>query len=146
MNIIVEKLGAFGPWIICSIIAVQLLNQFPYFISFLFFYVMNTMLNDWLKTTIREPRPVELSDETYGMPSYHAQMVFYGICFFYQVKRSVFWTLLLLFIAGVTLYQRWKDKYHSVEQLMVGSVIGSLVAVAGFQMTKLVIQGEYREK
>jgi membrane-associated phospholipid phosphatase len=145
----IDKIGFFTPWIICSITAFQLQHQIPYFISFLFFYVVNTEINRFLKVTIKEERPEgsrSIINEKYnqahqyGMPSCHAQISFYALTFFYLVKKSVHWTILMLFLTATTLYQRWKYRNHTIEQLGIGSIVGILIAFVGVESTKRIIQ------
>jgi len=66
------------------------------------------------------------------------------LTYFYWVKKSIPWTLGMLFIAGLTMFQRWKYKNHTVEQLGVGSLVGSLVSLIGFIVTKKYIESEKR--
>lgn len=141
-------IGFYGPWIVCSITAIQIGNQIPYLISFLFHYVINDRINSILKLWIQEKRPtgsISIQGEkyegahAYGMPSGHAQVLFYGLTFYYLVKRSVPWTAGMVFIAGLTLYQRWKYKNHTIRQLVAGSVVGMIVAFIGFFLSKHVL-------
>jgi hypothetical protein len=73
------------------------------------------------------------------MPSFHAQTIFYALTFFYQVKKSVKWTLIMGFISILTLFQRWEYKNHTIEQLAAGSFVGILVGLFGFESTKQAI-------
>ena len=76
----------------------------------------------------------------YGMPSAHAQSVFMSLTFLYLVKESPAWLLGELFIAGLTVYQRWKYNRHTLEQLGVGALLGSLVAYVGYYTVKTNLQ------
>lgn len=75
----------------------------------------------------------------WGMPSGHAQMASFSLTFYYLVRKKylrlgskfdkstlVFSVMCLLFI--ITLYQRWETKAHTIKQLLVGTIIGSLFA------------------
>ena len=105
-----------------------------YYFVFLF---LNNLLNQTIKVLVKQPRPTgykELKDmdhanytgvQIYGMPSGHSQSVFFSLTFSWCVVRSVPLLILGLFICAVTLYQRWKYKKHSIEQLAVGAFVGS---------------------
>jgi membrane-associated phospholipid phosphatase len=96
----------------------------------------------------REPRPdnpIEFSsleqyknEERYGMPSGHAQSVFYSIVYLYSFYQSISVLLFTLFIGFTTLYQRWKYRRHTVNQLMVGSGVGSIFALAIYSLEKYI--------
>jgi hypothetical protein len=150
-----DEIGFLGPWIVTGITAIHLRNQVPYLISFVFFYVVNEQTNSFLKLWIRQDRPEgsrSIIDESYqgvhqyGMPSFHAQCIFYALTYFYWVKKSVPWTLGMMFIASLTLYQRWKYKNHTVEQLGVGSLVGMILATVGFYITKKYIESNKQSK
>jgi membrane-associated phospholipid phosphatase len=76
--------------------------------------------------------------ETYGYPSGHAQLALYALTFLGGVLWSHrlglgggwgwWWYVyvMCIFVACVTLYQRWKYRRHTVEQLWVGAVLGIL--------------------
>lgn len=113
-----------------------------WFAWFFFGAMLNDALNAALKEWIRDPRPTRCHEMQlrgavdsvvgcrgsghYGFPSGHAQLVFYALGFFYAWARyqMTYGGLLAGFVAGLTLYQRWKFRRHTVEQLVAGSVVG----------------------
>ena len=110
---------------------------------------MNSLINKIAKVIIKQPRPNDgksifnenyTGSEMYGMPSAHAQSVFSSLTFLYLVKESPAWLFVELFIAGLTVYQRWKYRRHTLEQLGVGAVLGMIVAYGGYFMTKQYLQ------
>ena len=116
------------------------------FFPFFLFGILNDILNRILKRIIRDPRP-SLFQHTetgkfdtltfiagkWGMPSGHAQHIFYCIGYLLQSgyttinKIDIIPVLLLLSVA--TLYQRWIYHYHTILQLVVGSIVGFLFGV-----------------
>jgi hypothetical protein len=110
---------------------------------------MNHILNGILKSTIREPRPGQSKSiesdklnldlvgniEKYGMPSYHAQSVFFSTTFLYLVQRNPALLFFEFIICTITLYQRFKYKRHDMRQLTVGSFIGIGFAILCFTLT-----------
>jgi membrane-associated phospholipid phosphatase len=145
----IDQFSFYGNYFVSGIVFIHLLNQIPYAIGFIFFYIVNNKINEFLKMTIRENRPIGSTTvvgekyegaHKYGMPSGHAQTLFYALSFFFQIKKSVSWTIGLLFITSLTLYQRWKYKNHSIEQLAAGSLVGILVGIVAVEITKRAIQ------
>jgi len=138
-----DYIGHYGPIITFAITCFYLLfvNKHLYFIVFLGGFWVNLIINNLLKSVIREPRPsrqipyidnVFTGAQIYGMPSGHAQMCFYNFGFLYCIIASVnkYNNQLLvllstsLFISIITLYQRFKFRRHTIKQLFVGSLVG----------------------
>jgi membrane-associated phospholipid phosphatase len=78
------------------------------------------------------------NEERFGMPSGHAQSIFFSIVYLYNLKHSIPLLFSNLFIASLTLYQRWKYRRHTVEQLATGSAIGGLFAWAVYSLEKYI--------
>jgi membrane-associated phospholipid phosphatase len=145
MRNIIDKIGFFGPVIIFLISIYNLWNQQKYLISYLVFSFCNTIVNKILKVIIQQKRPndsIKIMDESYegieryGMPSGHAQSSFFSIAFLYFVKGSPIWLIIELFIAALTVYQRWKYRQHTIEQLIIGSILGICFAYLSYYITK----------
>jgi len=142
---IIDNIGFQGPTITFIITACFLFNQKAFFISYLVFYFANIYLNKILKNIFREPRPTgwkainEMDNDggrvSYGMPSGHAQWVTFSTTFLYLVKKDNRLLLLELFISALTIYQRWKYRRHSLEQLAAGSFVGSSAAYLCYELT-----------
>ena len=139
---IVDTIGFFGPHILLCIGIILLWKQSKYFYGYLLFYMINTFINKLLKMVIREPRPKDGKNimgfeknvyegiEEYGMPSGHAQSCFYSMSYLYLVKENPIWLIVNLFIASLTIYQRWSYNRHTAQQLLVGSMVGAFVGWA----------------
>jgi membrane-associated phospholipid phosphatase len=145
MREIIEKIGFMGPLILLCIGIYNLWNQQKYLLSYLVFFIGNTILNKILKIIIKQKRPSDgikimneeySGEEIYGMPSGHAQSSFFSIAFLYFVKGSPTWLIIELFIATLTIYQRWKYRQHTLEQLFTGSLVGVGFAYFSFYLTK----------
>lgn len=125
----INEVGFYGPLLIGGTTITQLWKQMPFLHGYLVFFLANEILNTVLKHCIRQERPsseltTSESYDKFGMPSRHAQSAFYSLTYLFLVKRSPLWLLLQLFIASITVYQRWNTRKHTVEQLMVGSLLG----------------------
>ena len=134
---IFDHIGFNGPFILIGINIFSLWKRMPYLYSYINFLIINEFINRILKSSFREPRPnnqIEYDDyfdkivknDIYGMPSGHAQSVFYSISFLYLTTKSPILLIISLFIAALTLYQRWKYRNHTVKQLVIGSIIGTI--------------------
>jgi membrane-associated phospholipid phosphatase len=96
----------------------------------------------------REPRPenpIEFAsfesyknEERFGMPSGHAQSVFFSIVYLYSLHKSIYVLLSTLFVGFITLYQRWKYRRHTIQQLLAGSVVGSIFAWCIYSLEKYI--------
>lgn len=119
------------------------LNCF-YFVTGFF---ANNMLNELLKSWIQEPRPSTIKTHTfnldmsekhvasdqlgshqYGMPSGHAQSVFYSTAFVHLVLKNKIVSLVYLLLSLNSVRQRVVYQNHSIGQIAAGSVVGSSFA------------------
>ena len=146
-----DNIGFMGPLLLFLISIYNLRNQSPYLISYLVFFTANTLVNKILKNIIKQKRPdngIKIMDEPYdgsekyGMPSGHAQSVFFSTTFLYLVKGSPSWLIIELFIVALSIYQRLKYRQHTFEQLFTGSAIGLLFAIFSFYITKQWLSGK----
>ena len=140
-----DTVGFLGPFILFGIGVWQLWGNNGFWCAYLVVFVMNSVINKIAKVIVKQPRPNDgesimnenyTGAEMYGMPSAHAQSVFSSLTFLYLVKESPAWLIGELFIAGLTVYQRWKYRRHTMEQLGVGAIFGMFVAYGGYFMTK----------
>jgi len=140
----IDVIGTYAP-IAAYIFASFALTPRLLFPFFLFGFI-NDILNRILKRWIRDPRPSLFRHEAssqfdmltfiagkWGMPSGHAQHIFYCIGYLlysgYTRINQVDIIPILVLLSLLTLYQRWVYYYHSVLQLVVGSLIGFLFGI-----------------
>jgi len=102
--------------------------------------IANEILNRFLKTIIREERPSELiSDKTdsayYGMPSGHSQQIFFSAMYL-QLER-VKYTEIVWVIGLITMWERVTNRKHTVNQVIVGALIGLGVGYFAHQLIKV---------
>ena len=147
----IDLVGFYGPVLIGLINATTLWCRKMYLISYTGFFAVNSFLNGVLKNIIQEARPsgqVYLNDHDvvpdsapskYGMPSGHAQSVGYSTTFLYLVVRSPAILIISSFIGALTIYQRFKYRRHTLSQLFTGLVIGSIVAMISYEVTRTLI-------
>lgn len=104
-------------------------------------YIINYLLILFLHKNIKSPRPTNgiqfMEDEfhnsnVYGMPSGHTQTVFFSLVFCYMVTRSVYWLFIMLFIAICTISQRLIYKKHTILQVIVGGIVGTIIGYGSY--------------
>ena len=149
---IFDIIGFEGPYIMFWLTLVFIWREYKYFIAYIIGWYLDSYLNKILKNEIHQPRPSiskNLSDldniknyhgsNQYGMPSGHAQSIFFSICYLFLVKKSKILLIITLFIALLTLYQRWIYGRHTIEQLFVGSIIGISFSYLWYRLVKMII-------
>ena len=136
---ILDELGFFGPFILIFYAIIMLTCRVPYIIIYTLFMLVSSVLNTFLKHTIRQPRPSKTGimhsefesvtgAEQYGMPSGHSQSVAFSTAFIYLVTKSIYSLIGCSFVSCLTFYQRYKYKRHSVSQIIMGAFTGVGVA------------------
>ena len=144
-----DIIGLFGPIILFLVNIWQLWGNGIYWTVNIIIFGVNLFINNILKLWIKQPRPVggrEMFNaegttgiDQYGMPSAHSQTTVCPLIFLYLVKQSFMWLISGIFITTLTIYQRWKYRKHTLEQLWVGAVVGFLVAYIGYKITTMLI-------
>jgi len=141
-----DYIGYYGPVILFTITFYCLIERTPYLIVFVVGSILNSLLNSFLKSVLREPRPngqIDFIDHNhligsnlYGLPSGHAQSVFFSLTFLYLSNGPIPFLYLMACITILTIYQRWKYKRHSIKQLSFGAIIGILYGWVLVYLTK----------
>lgn len=139
-------IGYYGPLLLIAMNLYFLYDRFFWFIVYLIFVVVNTIVNKLLKIIIKEPRPIDSkkygsfekleNEEKYGMPSGHAQSSGFSIIFYYFLFGIDQAFYLMLFITGITVFQRSYNKNHTIPQLLIGLTIGGLFSYIVFSIAK----------
>jgi len=129
-------IGYYGPLILIFMNVYFLYDRFFWCCIYIIFVIINTFLNKGLKLLIKEPRPKDgkkygsfeklEKEESYGMPSGHAQSAMFSVFFYYLLYGIDEILLLMLFITGLTVFQRSYNKNHTITQLIIGLIIGGL--------------------
>lgn len=147
-----DLIGLFGPVILFVVNIWYLWGNRIYWIWNIALFFINMNINGALKDWIREPRPEGGRSMTtyetykgvqeYGMPSGHSQLAFGLVTYSYLVKPDTMYLIGGISIICLTLYQRWKYKRHSIEQLGAGAVVGIVVAYIGYALITMGITGQ----
>jgi membrane-associated phospholipid phosphatase len=108
-------------------------------------FILNYVLNGWLKSTLKHERPQPLildrsKANYYGMPSGHAQMLSYMTAFIYLAVSSTYIYFVAFFVVFLWgCIERYVNKKHSIGQLVAGTIIGTCVALGMWNAWKMVV-------
>ena len=108
---------------------------------------MNAFISKVIKKIVREPRPASSKKGGYGMPSSHAQALFYffmTVALTSQRDRAGAWTwsalsLILGVYAVIASSWRVTSGLHSIKQTLVGAVIGVAFSLLVFRNEQVVL-------
>jgi membrane-associated phospholipid phosphatase len=145
---IIDLIGYYGPIILGILSLFLLYSTKTYLIFYVVGFLLNIVVNNILKQIIKQPRPkgdLDIFDpskkhnyshnpiQVYGMPSGHSQMVLFSTTYIYLVLKNIPITLFYLLLTLNTLVQRIRYKNHTIMQVVVGSLVGALVAYLVYQ-------------
>ena len=143
----IYTLGYYGPLIMLLSTTSCLWARSEHLIIYLSFFALNMLINNIAKKYFRESRPNSRlyfndsekshSKSTYGMPSGHAQSIAFSITFLYLATRSYPIQVGSALLALLTMYQRVKFNSHTVQQVAVGCILGSIIGMISFRMLKM---------
>jgi hypothetical protein len=156
---ILSMIGNFGPYIlfILSLYLLQKTSNALYY--YIIGFVLNLLLNIILKLTFQQSRPKDNEDlfklalnhanrhnyilpfNVYGMPSGHAQSVFYPTVFIHLMLQNSKITILYLLISIITIFQRVEELHHTIFQVIIGSFVGMIIGYFVFYMHKQKMAG-----
>ena len=129
-------------------------------ISFFIGIFINELVNLILKYTVREPRPASyhtVLNVEFGWPSSHSQFtwffmiyIIYFIYFRFHTNDDILDTVwkhsmsvFCIIFAFIVSFSRYYLAYHTVNQVLWGSVIGIICACAWFALTHFVFTPFY---
>ena len=163
---ILYEFGGYGPIILILLSWYVLWDYKNIFFYYNVGIIANAILNIILKGIIQQPRPMFDSKKVnlakthakqyffqngipfdiFGMPSGHAQMSFFTTIFVYLSLKHTNLLYLYLFISLIICYQRVKFDFHSIEQVVVGAIVGSVFGYIVYQLAREKIKGRIRER
>ena len=156
MNKFLSMLGYLGPHILLGLIFYLLAFQqhvttlAPY-LAVLAWQLASHLINVIIKNILQAPRPDSAKDpnftnlkptlanfltihRNYGMPSGHAQSTVSELVFIALYFRQPLFTIFALLQTGLTLYQRYATRRHSLKQLLAGSILGIPVGLIFYKL------------
>jgi membrane-associated phospholipid phosphatase len=157
MKKILDIIGTTAPYTLFIISLFLLRNLKYHFIFYIFGFGLNNLLNVILKLLIREPRPsgdtkfIELmgnrvGHDKYGMPSGHAQNCFFSLVYITLALNQPSITLFYSGMSFISIIQRYEYKNHTLIQLFIGSIVGTLFAYLIYFFSGKFILGKLNHK
>ena len=161
-----HQLGEYAPFILIFA-TILLLHKKPYFqFYYIVFLFVNTLLNTFLKQLIQQPRPsvdkkhfariLEKNKKyvssfgfpygIYGMPSGHAQSVFFSTAYAWFTFRNVPLVIIFSLLSLLSICQRVVYNHHTVMQVIVGSLVGLMVGSLAYRFARQTIGGKFSGK
>ncbi|KAF0991620.1 hypothetical protein HZS_1274 [Henneguya salminicola] len=113
---------------------------------------LNEISSKFIKNVLKQSRPPPLGYKfsSYGMPSSHTQFIFFFVAFLilcvinkkhlHFFKRLIFCSFLIGLAVFVS-YSRIYHNYHTLSQVYVGAILGSLGGIGWF-----LVYSRFKEK
>jgi membrane-associated phospholipid phosphatase len=144
MKDVIEKIGMYGHLLMFGSVSLYLF----YMKSALWGYWIGSAINELvvfvLKRWLKEPRPKPISSDDaydyYGMPSGHTQHTVFSVVYLGLMNASPIWIMSLSLLSGAAIYERIINEKHSVQQVVVGGILGIMMAAIVYNSTKMYYQ------
>ena len=139
-----------------SIIILQ--AKLKYRIIFFYGFIINYAINTILKYIFFAPCPYLDKEQFYirlqyecnnnkfcilpgslDFPSGHLQSLFYIVFFMYNFPLTMFDYLVYTLFIVVSIYHIFINKYHTIQSMIVGELLGSCIGHATYQVAKKMI-------
>jgi len=157
---IIDALGYYGPYLAFLLSIFLLYTSKTFLIIYLIGFIINMLVNYVLKGIIMEARPAAKSpiqnpllsnkphkgSHIYGMPSGHAEGIFYSTAYIIAALHNFKISALFLLLSLNTITQRVRYKNHTVAQVIVGSIVGIIVGYGFYTYANKMLEGTLREK
>ena len=158
MNKILSNIGFNGPLILFVLVYILIIYysyfgyksySFIYYIIIFVWQIFNYKINGILKQFIKQPRPANMkfinssdkeAGKQYGMPSGHAQLTSSLMIFLILEFNNIYISTFSVIQLFITLIQRYTYKMHSISQLIVGTLIGSLIGYLFYLNLKKIVK------
>jgi len=161
-----NEFGRFGPIILIFLSMYLLWNKNNLFFYYTVGVFIDNILNVVLKGLFLQPRPnIDKKEfdlvlkhgkrfifkdgmpyDMFGMPSGHSQSVFFSTVFIYLSLRKNNIGYTYLAISLLTMLQRVLYNHHSVLQVCVGAIVGSITGYLFYSIANEKVKGKIREK
>jgi len=166
LETLLNWIGGFGPIILFCFSIYLLWRKHNLFFYYIVGFFTNSFLNIVLKGILQQPRPSENENmfnlalknanksvfkdgipfDAFGMPSGHAQSVFFSTVFIYLALKKSNILLFYSLLSFITIFQRLYNNYHTIFQVIVGSFVGGFFAWFMFHLAQQKLKGRIREK
>ena len=154
--------GSYGPKMLIFVSLLLLWNKQNLLAFYLVGLVLNAIINMVLKGIIQQARPSDdpkllkialkngsrtifkqgIPFNVFGMPSGHSQTVFYTTFYIWFALKNNYIFLLYLLFSLLIISQRVYFEYHTVFQVFVGAIVGSIFAYFIYYLSQKKIMGK----
>lgn len=162
---IIKVIGENGPLILFILSIIIFINKTNLLIYNIVGGIINVIFNLLLKGLFKQPRPNEdrkkfnvivkngqrfiykdgIPYDIFGMPSTHAQTVFFYTMYCFLALNNYTY-IFFLFISILTLFQRVMDEHHTYLQVIIGALIGSIVGYLFYYLSKTNLKKDLAHK
>ncbi len=142
-------IGYFGEYIAFLMTIFLIFNYKLYLVVYIIMFILNKTINEYFKNYFKQARPSnpkkfldsdKFSKRKFGMPSGHSQLVFFSIMYSYLVTNTLIpWVIGLLIIGFIVVYERYVFKNHTINQLITGALLGTLIAYVTISLTHIIV-------
>ena len=161
-----DKIGFLGPVVLAITSGYLLWDKNTLFFYYIFGFFFDVLLNLVLKGLIQQPRPSEniqtfnlalthgkrflfkngMPHDIFGMPSGHAQSVFFSTVFIYCALKKKYILYGYLLMSLIVTAQRVFFMHHTPLQVFVGAIIGCGLGFFVYYLARLNLKGHITEK
>jgi len=161
-----DKIGFLGPVIVNITSGYLLWDKQTLLFYYIFGVCFDVLLNLVLKGLIQHPRPSEniqtfnlalthgrrflfkngMPYDIFGMPSGHAESVFFSTVFIYCALKKKYILYGYLFMSLIVISQRVFFMHHTPLQVFVGAIIGTAFGFFVYYLARLNLKGHITEK
>jgi membrane-associated phospholipid phosphatase len=160
LHSIINYIGYYAPFILFGISVILLRNMLTYLSLFILGFILNNIVNIALKLFIKEPRPTKdqkaieigitngarIGFDKFGMPSAHAQNCAYCLSYIFFTLHNPFVSLSFIVLTILCSFQRYENNNHTLFQILIGLIVGSIVGYSVYLYGNKVITGNIDAK
>jgi membrane-associated phospholipid phosphatase len=166
IKIIFDFVGGYSPLILFLVSIKLLWNTHNLLTYYIYGFFLDMIFNTIIKGIFKQPRPLEdpeifklalknnkrfmfkdgIPYDIFGMPSGHTQSVIYSTVFIYLSLKNNKILIGYILLSLITMYQRVFFKHHTVGQVCVAVLPGTLFAIFMYYMATQKIMGKIRGK
>ncbi|ORX58072.1 PAP2-domain-containing protein [Hesseltinella vesiculosa] len=134
MNGLLSILASTKVWFASLVFLLCVYYRSIQLIYFTFGACCTAVVGKVLKRLLKQPRPY--GQKGYGMPSTHSQVMMFFACYSqYWQPESFEWAVLAMSVFAVLVaWSRVHLRYHTLAQVLVGSVIGGFLGLVWYRL------------
>ncbi|XP_072959994.1 lipid phosphate phosphatase epsilon 2, chloroplastic-like [Typha angustifolia] len=147
-----STLNRMSKWVVAALFGIVILWKHD---AEVLWAAMGSVVNSWLSITLKQiinhQRPASALRSDPGMPSSHAQSIFYAAAFailslVHWLGVNIFTVMLGTAILACGSYLSWlrvSQQLHTISQILVGAVLGSTCGITWFWLWNSFVWGAF---